>query len=66
MRVSEWLREYQLTGVVPECRGDDSMIAFWAGWLTGRSSEGNRIEHLSDPRNLDMAIKAAEFIEGRA
>lgn len=66
MKVSEWLREYQLTGAVPEARGDDSMIAFWSGWLIGRSSEANRIERLSDPQNLEMAIKVAEFIESHA
>jgi hypothetical protein len=63
MKVSEWLRQYQISGAVPESPKGEEIIAFWAGWLIGASSRSQSIERLSDPRNLEMAIKVAEFIE---
>lgn len=59
MRVSEFLREYQLTGKVPTA--DNPMCAFWAGWLIGNAMRG-RVEANPEER-LSMAIQAAEFIE---
>ena len=58
MKVSEWLRTYQLSGVVPEI-ADDPWIPFWAGWLMGNAVR------VKTPANeaLETAIKAAEFIE---
>ena len=62
MKVSEWLRLYQLGNGVPE--GDsDPMLPFWCGWMC--ASGGREVATSSDER-LEMAIKAAEFIEGKA
>jgi len=61
MKVSEWLRQYQLTGKVPQ-NADHPMIPFWAGWLMGRANPINRIE-ISTEDTLKTAITAAEFIE---
>lgn len=60
MKVSDFLRQYQITGKVPD-DADDPMIAFWAGWLMGRVQVRDSIEGA-----LDMAIHAAEFIEVHA
>jgi len=61
MRMSQALREWQLTGEVPET---DPVMSFWMGWLCG----GGRI--ITDPKDMndrrDMAIRCAEFIEERA
>lgn len=61
MKVSEFIRQYQITGCVPP--GDDSMVAFWAGWLIG---SGRRVELRTMEESIEMAAKAAEFIESRA
>lgn len=61
MKVSEFLREYQLTGRVPNSGGD--LCAFWAGWLIGNAMRGS--VKSSPEERLEMAIKAAEFIEGQ-
>ena len=67
MKVSEWLRKYQLTGQIPDTPdGVDPNIAYWCGWLMGNSSRVQRTERLSDPHNLEQAIAAAEFIEAHA
>lgn len=59
MKVSQFLHEYQLTGRVPN--PPDSMCAFWSGWLIGNGMRG-RVQ--TDPEErLEMAIKAAEYIE---
>jgi uncharacterized protein YyaL (SSP411 family) len=63
MRMSEWLRQYQLTGIVPETHGDDTMLPFWAGWMYSVSQQGTAV---TPAERLEMAIKAAEFIEDRA
>lgn len=58
MKVSAWLREYQISGAVPD-HGDPVMLAFWAGWLVGKSD-------LAIPeQRIEMAIKVAEFIEAQ-
>ncbi len=64
MKVSEWLRQYQLTGSVPTAPAGKEMLAFWSGWLMGRANPINRIE-ISPEDTLKTAIQAAEFIEGR-
>lgn len=60
MKVSEYLREWQLSGQVPE--GASTELAFFAGWLVGSAREGMAL-------NLDMgremAIRVAEFIENQ-
>jgi hypothetical protein len=61
MRVSEWLREYQISGAVPD-HADPPMLAFWAGWLVG---VGTRIDLNTAEQRIEMAIKAAEFIEAQ-
>lgn len=63
MKVSEWLRRYQISGEPP--LDEDSTLAFWCGWLLASVATGGRIAR-GDPRNVEMAIKAAEFIEERA
>jgi hypothetical protein len=60
MKVSEWLRRYQITGAIPEDK-DNPMVAFWAGWLAGHSGQ---IDLATTEERIKMAIKAAEFIEG--
>lgn len=63
MKVSEFLRQYQLGGGVPETqKTDDPMLPFWAGWMVGAS--GSRTAVNAEER-LEMAIKAAEFIEAQ-
>lgn len=58
MKVSEFLRQYHLTGKIPDVNDPD--LSFWSGWLLGVAGHGT-------PRTLDeareLAIKAAEFIE---
>lgn len=63
MRMSEWLRQWQISGEVPESGGESPELAFWAGWLFG--STGPRVATGMDERR-EMAIKCAEFIESRA
>jgi hypothetical protein len=76
VKVSEWLRQYQLTGQIPD-DADDPLIPFWAGWLIGASRRSGQIlaplpgvpvevqeVALKDAR--EMAIRAAEFIETHA
>ena len=62
--MSQWLREYQLTGKVPEV--EDRELAFWGGWLLAWSKP--RVTIFGDPsktieESLIMAIRLAEFIE---
>jgi hypothetical protein len=59
MKVSEYLRRYQLSGELPD-DGGDSMLTFWAGWLTGICYRGTVCD-VSQAR--EMAVKIAEFIE---
>jgi uncharacterized protein YyaL (SSP411 family) len=61
MKVSEWLREYQITGVVPDV-DNDRELCFWAGWMIG----GKTQTAVTLNAQLEMAIKAAEFIEDHA
>lgn len=65
MRVSQWIRQWQITGAVPD--EGDAQMAFWCGWLSGG---GKTVTLVHTPNNFDkerdMAIKAAEFIESRA
>lgn len=65
MKVSEWLRQYQLTGEVPELADSEyrTSMAFWCGWLIGPSHSQTAVT-MDDRR--EMAIRAAEFIELRA
>lgn len=60
MKVSEWLREYQLTGQVPETT--EPNLALWAGWMMGH--RGLIETDLSG--RIELAIRAAEFIEEHA
>lgn len=62
MKVSEWLRRYQMGDGVPEGDGD-SMLAFWCGWMNSHSAQGTAVSHND---RLEMAIRAAEFIEKKA
>lgn len=67
MKVSEWIREYQLTGKVPDGDGD-SRLPFWAGWLIGGSRSSTTVEvpgRFPMDNALDMAIRIAEYIEGK-
>jgi hypothetical protein len=61
MKVSAWLRQWQLTGEVPDLKESErpNEMAFWAGWLTG----GQTKTAVSMDDRRAMAIKAAEFIE---
>ena len=59
MKVSAFLREYQLTGKVPTA--DNPMCAFFAGWLIGNAARGEVVINTEDA--ISMAIQAAEFIE---
>jgi hypothetical protein len=62
VKVSEFLRKYQISGELPD-NGGDAMLNFYAGWLIGNANRGT-IRTFGEAR--DMAIKAAEFIESRA
>jgi hypothetical protein len=59
VKVSQWLREYQISGQVPEAN-EPALLAFWAGWLIGAARHGT-VRTLDEAREL--AIKVAEFIE---
>lgn len=65
MKVSQWLRQYHLSGAVPEIGdSEDPLIAFWAGWLIGSARrDGTATRTLDEAK--EMAIKAAEFIEAQ-
>ena len=67
MKMSEWLRQWQLTGAVPDEGGTE--IAFWGGWLVSHaeSSSNIQVSDFKERRDTarEMAIRAAEFIEGR-
>jgi hypothetical protein len=65
MKVSEWLRKYQITGAVPDEKGlsmdsTDAVFAFWCGWLMRETMLTRTIDD-----QLAMAIRAAEFIEAQ-
>ena len=60
MKASDWLKEYQVTGKVPE-EGTPE-FAFWMGWMIGPSH--TLLDTTLDDRRA-MAIKAAEFIEAQ-
>lgn len=62
MNVSKFLRQWQLTGDVPDAK--DPKIAFWAGWLTGTNNVTPSSNNLEE--SIEMAAKAAEFIEEHA
>lgn len=70
VKVSEFWREYHLTGAVPDERNfaaeaeKDAMLAFWSGWLIGRARSSQSVTNMNEAREL--AIKAAEFIEEHA
>jgi hypothetical protein len=65
MKVSEWLRQYQITGEVPTAPAGEELIAFWAGYLTGVPIRSGQTVTTPTER-MEMAIKAAEFIEEHA
>jgi hypothetical protein len=60
MKVSEFLRQYQITGKVPD--EVDSELAFWSGWLL---ASGGRVLIATKEQHFQTAIAAAEFIESR-
>lgn len=71
MKVSEWLRQYHITGKVPDAA--DALTAFWAGRLIGASRRSGQIlaplpgaQQVALKDSLEMAIHAAEFIEAHA
>jgi hypothetical protein len=51
--VSQWLREYQLTGKVPKV--NEPMLPFWAGWLMGTPT--------ASAITMSEKLEMAEFIE---
>lgn len=61
MKMSEYLRQWQITGKVPD---GDAFCAFWSGWLTACGRNSQTVFNFDDAR--EMAIKACEFIEQRA
>lgn len=62
MKVSEYLRQYQLTGEVPD-DGGDSLLNFYAGWLIGAARKSRAVTDFNGAR--EMAIRVAEEIESR-
>jgi hypothetical protein len=62
MKVSEWLRTYQIAGQPPEIDNPPE-IAFWCGFLIGMGSRSSTA--VSIPEKLEIAIKCAEFIEAQ-
>ena len=62
MKVSEFIRQYQISGQVPT--PDDSMVAFWGGYLIFAAYRDGRLRTME--QSIEMAIKAAEFIEEHA
>jgi hypothetical protein len=63
MKVSQWLREYQLTGRVPGTSElePNPQLAFWCGVLMGCCRQTRTATSMDEARA--MAIKLAEFIE---
>jgi hypothetical protein len=61
VKVSDFLREYQLTGNVPTA--ENPMCAFWAGWMMGNATRGK--VKVSTEEAITLAIQAAEFIEAQ-
>jgi hypothetical protein len=59
MKVSQFLRQWQILGQVPDGEHQRE-LAFWAGWLVGHARNGTA-RTFDEAREL--AIKAAEFIE---
>jgi len=62
MKVSEWLRQYQISGEVPQAPKGEEMIAFYAGWLIGAQTRTDETMEVK----IAFAIKASEFIEEHA
>ena len=62
MKVSDWLKQWQLTGEVPTLKDSEepTTMAFWCGWMIGPNHSQTAVT-MDDCRA--MAIKAAEFIE---
>jgi hypothetical protein len=60
MKVSEFLRKYEITGQVPE--PDDPLVSFWAGWLIG-CAHGRTDAVGTMAEAVTFARQAAEFIE---
>lgn len=66
MKVSAFIREYQITGKVPESKRDvDAMVAFWSGWLMGAARSHARSTTTME-QSIALALKISEFIEERA
>jgi hypothetical protein len=61
MKVSEFIRQWQLTGAVPDTK--EPALAFWAGTLIGAGLHTHTVVTLEEARTF--AIRAAEFIEER-
>jgi len=64
MKVSEYLRHYQLTGQPPELH-ESREIDFWCGFLLGAVASGSKTTANLIER-VELAIKLAEFIELRS
>lgn len=64
MKLSVWLRQYQLTGEVPTLKESEhaTEISFWAGWMIGPH---HSLTAVTFDERREMAIKAAEFIEAQ-
>lgn len=62
MKVSEFLRQYQLGNGVPDTHGDPE-VAMWAGWLFAAAGG---IHKPNTGERLEMACQAAEYIEKKA
>ena len=62
MKFSEFLREHQRTGQLPDV-GGDSQFPYYAGWIMGASVEkcGMNLH-----KAIEFAIHLAEFVEAHA
>jgi hypothetical protein len=64
VKVSEFLRQWQLSGQFPIAEAEPA-VAFWAGWLVG-ASEAVVYEVKDFDERRKMAMRCAEFIEQQA
>lgn len=68
MKVSEFIRQYHISGEIIGYSDSDTPTAFWAGWLIGQARDSLKIKTGMAPwdQAREMAIRAAEFIEEHA
>lgn len=64
MRMSEYIRHWQMTGQVPDDPNIPQEMPLYAGYLFGSLTVGMTLKASFDDRR-EMAIKVAKFIEAQ-